>query len=193
MSDVIKNPNRKTEQSITVKSSKYVPEWQRLGREPIIYESNPSDVMFLGNNNKKKGQKVPSSTKPKSVQPPQQTKVSVGQNANWFDAEEKQEPILYEEVSDPPEQSSFEVSEDEENVAAEAQMEEKSEKLSPGEYGILVKDVLIAKTSSLSKAEEIIDKILFGQAEQFSDINFDDDIMLIRRIPLKIGVLAIDR
>lgn len=218
--DVIKNPNRKPEQSTTVRSSKYVPEWQRLGKEPMIYEANPSDAMFLGNNNKKRSQKVPPPAQPSKpaqvqqapgqehafvqppktkrpvaeVQPPQQAKVSVGQNGNWFDAEEeRQEPIPYEDVPDPPGQPAFEVSEeDEPEEAAPVEKAEDSEKLAPGEYGILVKDVLIAKTPSLSKAEGIIDKILFEQIEQFSDVTFDD-VMLIRRLPLKVGVLAVDR
>lgn len=216
--DVIKNPNRKPENSTVVRHSKYVPEWQRLGKEPMIYEANPSDAMFLGNNNKKRSPKVPppaQPTKPQQApgqehafvqppktkrpaaetQPPQQTKVSVGQNGNWFDVEEeKQEPIAYEEIPDPPGQPAFEVSEEETEDAPQEKVEESedSEKLLPGEYGVLIKDVLIAKTSSLSKAEGVIDKILFEQLEQFADVTFDD-IMLIRRLPLKMGVLAVDR
>lgn len=212
---MIKNPNRKPEQSTTIKSSKYVPEWQRLGKEPMVYEANPSDAMFLGNN-KKRSQKVPTHQPVQSVQqapgqehtfvqppktklpvtenqPPQQAKVSVGQNSNWFDVEEeKQNPISYDEISDPPGQAVFEVSEEETETTHTVEKAEESENLASGEYGILVKDALVAKTSSLSKAEEIIEKILFEQIEQFSNVTFDD-VMLVHRLPLKIGVLAIDR
>ena len=216
--EVIKNPNRKTEQ-IAVKPSKYVPEWQRLGKEPVVFEPNPSDAMFLGN--KKKTPKAPvvnSSAAPKMPQqapgqehapvspprtrkqevesPPQQTKVSVGRNSNWFGTTEngaqltdKQPDIPYDSVEVPDlEVSSDSGATEEETLQTTASSDE--EHLLPGEYGILIKDVLIAKTSSLTKAEGLIEKLLFQEVSEFPNVTFDD-VMLIHRLPLKIGVLAV--
>lgn len=175
-SDVIKNPNRKKE--ITVKKSKHIPEWMRLGKEPIVYETNPTDAMFLGN---KKG--VTMKPVPKNKVeiitkdiPPQQGKVSVGQNNNWFDPEEKKaaEEILFDEVPDLP----------------ESEEDSSQQILEPGQYGVLVKDTFVLKTFILAEAEDIIEKILFDQLPQFSKVSIDD-ILLIRRLSLKVGVLAI--
>lgn len=207
--DVIKNPNRKLGQPV-VRSSKYIPEWQRLGKEPMIYETNPNDVMVLGG--KKKTPMKTSNLKPSTqapgqehapvlppktkrpeteIQPPQQAKVSIGQNGNWFDVEEdKQPPIAYDEIPDPP-KSDFEVSDEESDEESEEDdKSDSTEMLKPGEYGILVKNTFVAKTSSLSEAEVILEKILFDELPAFSKVTMDD-IMLIHRLTLKVGVLAL--
>lgn len=210
--DVIKNPNRKTGQP-AVKPSKYVPEWQRLGKEPVIYEANPSDAMFLNNNKKRAPVKTqspntnptskvqapgqehapvspPKTKKPEpEATPPQQTKVSVGQNVNWFDVEkENQSDILYDEIPDPPD-SAFEVSDESDEPDAPDQGSE-DEALNPGDYGVFVKGELVYKTASLREAESFVEKVLFDEVPDFSKVTIDD-IMLIRRLALKIGVLAV--
>lgn len=208
--DIIKNKNRVIGK-IPVQKSKYVPEWQRLGKEPVIYEANPSDAMFL--NNKKRapvktqspgttfapktkqqiqmapGQEhapvqPPKTRKPQVIEgPPQQTKVSSGQNTNWFGSHEDNpnEDISYDEIQTPPD---FEVSEEDESVESDEQI------LKPGEYGVLVKDTFVLKTHSLSDAEAMVEKILFDELPAFSKVTIDD-IILIRRLSLKVGVLAV--
>lgn len=189
-----KNPNRKVDQSM-IKSSKYLPEWQRLGKEAIVYETNPSDLILL-NGKKKESVKTlkpsvlsnglinPLKVKPQPDSLPQQTKVSVGLHNNWLDStEEKQSPISYDDVPDPPKPDSEmldEVIEEPESI----------EILKSGEYGIFVKNVFVVKTTLLSESEEIIEKILFDEIPAFSKVSMGD-IMLIHRLPLKIGVLAV--
>ncbi len=195
MSDkIIKNPYRKDKSSLT--HSKYVPEWIRLGKEPIIYEGNSSDAMFL--NTKKRSPMKPSNVASNQEQAvtqspkikkapvvenhiPHQTKISVGQNENWFDPRSDPDAsadIMYDEIPDPP--SSLL---DDSGISDE-------QSLQPGEYGILIKGVIVVKTFILKEAEAMIEKILFDQLPQFSKVSIDD-IALHMRLPLKVGVLAV--
>jgi len=198
--DIIKNPHRKNK---PVARSKYVPEWARLGKEPIVYEGNPSDAMFLNSKKRspmKSSNVVTSNTdlnqeqtvvhQPPKVKRapvvensiPHQTKISVGQNKNWFDSEEDPDAssdIMYDEIPDPPSP----VLSDDSGVSDE-------QSLQPGEYGVLIKGVVVVKTFVLKEAEAIIEKILFDQLPQFSKVSIDD-IALHMRLPLKVGVLAV--
>lgn len=189
--EIIKNPRRKNK---PVVRTKHVPEWIRLGKEPIVYEANPSDVMFL-NNKKRSPMKSSAVSEQTPVQPPkvkrasavessvpQHTKISVGQSRNWFEEDPStSEEILYEEIADPPESEEAEESV-EESVTEQV--------LDSGEYGVLVKGFVVMKTFVLKEAEAMIEKILFDQVPEFSKVSIDD-ISLIMRLPLKVGVLAV--
>lgn len=197
-----KNPNRKP--SSAAKHSKYVPEWIRLGKEPHYYENNPNDALLSkgrkrtlvqpqqGYKNQETHLVVKGTSEKTSL--PKKTNVAVGQNKNWFEGtpeeEEKvgSEKINYDSIAVPNDSHSDHL-EDEEDVVSDEEHNEPNG-IQPGEYGVIVQGVIIFQTSILSEAEAMIERILFDQLPEFSKIGVND-IVLIKRLPLKVGVLAV--
>lgn len=205
-----KNPNRK--RTSETKHSKYVPEWMRLGKESQLYENNPNDALSSKGRKRilvqpqqdHKNQEthllvkgVSEKTAPSTINQknkvenlPQKTNVAIGQNKNWFEGtseeEEKlgSEKIDYDSIAMPHESSV----EDEEDVISNEEHE--SGVIQPGEYGVVVQGAVIFQSFVLSEAEAMIERILFDQLPEFSKIGVND-IVLIKRLPLKVGVLAV--
>ncbi|HLG28321.1 MAG TPA: hypothetical protein VI423_11090 [Paenisporosarcina sp.] len=195
---VIKNPGRKVG---PVERQVYVPEWVRLGREPIVQETNPRDFTMVGSKKNPPQRSLSTLSEAQApIQlpnkamahvvstPPQQTKVTVGMSKNWFDASDNHEvtdEILYDEVPDPP-------------IEAEVDDQDKPSEhlqliggIEAGSYGIIVRGVLAAKADSAKEAEAIVESILFDGLPNFSGVLLED-IIVMKRIPLKVGVLTVE-
>ena len=179
--EFIKNPNRKY--SGLQQSNKYTPEYLRLGREPIVLKPEKNLAKDLKGLKKAPGTKSASDTIP-----------YVGQQ-NWYDIhlnkiedEEKAgtEEIFAEDVPDVPD-----VPDDLQETSEEKTILNQSsnlEDLSPGEYCLVVKGSVIASSDSKEGLEAILESLIFDNESEF-DVN---EIILLKRLPLKIGVLVLE-
>lgn len=207
---IIRNPNRFREQKPTI--SKYVPEWQKYGLEPIVSKVNPEDFNMQQRRPRPDDtdeDRVPVEMAPipeyVPIQPPNTVrekpqdlppetsphKVSVGVHKNWFEIHsgtETNDEVLYDEIPSPPEMSDeqFEVSDD---VPTESSDEPTLADVEPTHYALFVKGALIYSSQLIGEIEKIIEEILFDQ-ESLGNLTLDD-IVLVKRIPLKVGVLAV--
>jgi hypothetical protein len=132
-------------------------------------------------------------------------KLAVGHNKTWSDSISDDDPILiqefsYDEVQSPPSMySNLEevVEAPKENVVITqlkviSKVSNKFESikdLQQGDYAIIIDGKLIKKFTNVKEAEIFIENILF---DGVSDVNADD-IFLIKRFALKVGVLAVEK
>lgn len=155
LSDVIKNPDR---QKKIVEP--YTPEYQRLGKDPIIDQYDPE----IFTKQKKKHE---------SFDVPKQAHANVGQNSNWFEpsspATSKQKRVVGSKQN---------------GVAASSNIDE-------GQYCILISNKIVATSDSKIEIENIIESILFDEGKEFENVTISD-IMLIKRVPIKVGVVISD-
>lgn len=210
---VRKNPNRRVPGPVV--KSNYVPEWQRYGYEPIGFQVGTDDFNMHQKRTRQEDPEQqngsptdmapipeyipiqpPNTMRDRATNAPESApkKVSVGTHKNWFEAHidpQATDPILYEEIPDPPEVEELEV-EDEMPEQQEQQEQNEHQDLSdiePGYYAIFVKGDLIYSSQSSTDIEKVIEDILFDQQETANSVTLDD-IILVKRISLKVGVLA---
>ncbi len=220
MSDkVIKNPNR--EKKHQERPTKYIPNWMQMGIDPVVHDVS-NDFKIAAMKKKPKLSPVPVaehipvqppltqvaiSSQKDSNQIPNQTRVNVGLNKNWFEDSSSNEEILFDEIPDPPLPESdsfvddalpeFDVPDLESEDASGLELEdfgngtEDNEQVQPGEYCLLVRGNLVAKSLFKEEVEEIIEKILFDQAYGLTNVTIED-IVLMKRIPLRVGILAME-
>lgn len=159
--NVIKNKKRKEKSDVVLD---YVPEWARLGKEPSFQDQTPDERI-----------KEETVVEKKKKEIPEQLKINIGQNSDWKSVSEEEKEltkeILVKDVPDPPKKEV---------------KTNKSFFLSGGEYGVIVKNKLIKKSSSLEDCELVVQQLLFNDELELTV----DDIVLIKRFTLKFGVIA---
>lgn len=183
--DVIKNPARK-ERLI----EPYEPEYKRLNREPEIKEVKVYDFQ----NRKGKSPKRIVDEEPQQILPqsldgnvPQQTHVFVGQNNNWFDSGPKS---IVNEI----EKTVNDLVEKTEEAVIENNAEPSIPRISDveaGNYCLFIKGDIIAISESKDSLVNFVESILFDNDPKFKDITVND-LLLVKRLHLKVGVLAMD-
>lgn len=179
--------------------STYVPEYVKLGKEPIVYEGKSMGSTPPPITNKKVARQHPQPAQQNTRQVPQQivthsgtqaatqlttqpTRVPSVGNRNWYEGTPEEEvrvstqEFSYDEIPTPATGDS-----EEDELAI----------LEPGEYGVLIRNQIVWSSTSLQEVESFIEKILFGSVQEYSDVS-PNDIVLIKRIPFKVGVAAID-
>ena len=182
--DVIKNPARKTSHATR---EPYTPEYVRLGRDPVVNEVNKGDFM-IGRKAKKR-YSLTETSEPSSMGPlprSQSETKKTDEAVRWFDESEDNADIPYDEIELPPEVKNLaedEVQEtDEEDVSLNGML--------PGEYCVFVCGALISSCMTREEAELLIQQVLCEDYDSHEvTIN---DIMLLKRLPIKVGVLSVE-
>lgn len=142
-SDSIKNPDRASKVI-----PKYTPEYQRLGKEPVVSSYDPT---------------IFTKHKVKDFEVPAQSHANVGQNTTWFDQAR--------DLTDKPKKSTYQ-----------------GDAVEEGQYCLILNNKIHALSNDKLKIESIVESLLFDCGEKYNI----EDIILIKRIPLKIGVIADD-
>lgn len=184
MSKIIKNPLRIQHQP--QKQSSYVPEWVKLNKEPIISDKaiQPMPRSDKIQHNQKTGMGPVPSAKTTS-----KTSFSTSETVPMpFDHDKD---IMYSEIDVPDSlvdlANPFNLPNEYESIDDQDDSEgNESSELLPGEYVVLMRGKQVHRGMELSVVEEVVENLLFKETCTL------EDIMVLRRIKLKIGVLAVE-
>lgn len=162
LSDVIKNPDR---QKKTVEP--YTPEYQRLGKDPVVVPYDPA--IF---------------SKP-DAGVPKQVHANVGQSSNWFEPPQN----ITSSAIDSSTKAKRVVSA--KTVNNNVSIANGSNDIVEGQYCLLIRNKIFAISDSKSEIENMIESILFDDGKEFENLTIND-LVLIKRMPIRVGVVVSD-
>jgi hypothetical protein len=170
--DIIRNPNRNNKPEYQA----YEPEWVRLGKQPI---QMPRKTVPLVKSSKK-------------IDNPDFSSVDgriFDDNGNEITVEQGHIIDNNDYVFPPPNIVAKVIPAEEENTTQEEQSVQGQPKV--GEYILLVSGKIV-HTGSIQQVESIARTILYGENESFQEEVKVDDIVVLKRVGINVGIF-IDR
>ena len=205
---VIKNPARKK----AVTREPYTPEYIRLGRDPVVNAVKSAEFMV---SRKKRRQDLPEIDSG-SMGPVPRSSVTRGasdEGVSFELASDPNEEIAYDDIPEPPVDIQDNPQEDDQSdsdlldaLLADSEESDDSDldelkpddlepedlnRTQPGEYCLYVCGILVAQGLGQEDAELIIQRFLSEDDPNFKEITIND-IILMKRIPVRVGVLAME-